>query len=99
MSWYGQNKSKRETVWSVGDLIRYDSGPTALMRITSVRYMRAGDVIEDIAKDVRYYGRAFHSTGTCTGRYHGQCYEPDAEDVESWKQHHDPITDEWLHTY
>lgn len=91
--WYGENRSGRDHPWQVGDLVRYDDGPTALMRITRVREM--GPDPRGISCSVRYYGRAFHSSGTCTGRYHGQCLEPSADDVAAWKRCHD-ADDRWI---
>jgi len=64
----------------VGDLVRYDDGPTALMRVT--------DIIGG-----RYYGRAFHSVGTCTSR--SEVFEPSEADRERWARCHDG-TDAWI---
>lgn len=92
--------------WKAGDLVRYDDGPSALMRITGVR---------DMGEDQpgcrpwgmdrwRYYGRAFHDTishydngeqRASVGRYHGQCVEPTTEDSEKWSRCHDE-TDDWI---
>jgi hypothetical protein len=91
--WYGENRSGRETPWKVGDLLRYDDGPTALMRITAVRDMSAPS--KAIATGLRYSGRAFHSGGTCTARYHGQCFEPNSEDIAKWSKCHD-ADDQWI---
>jgi hypothetical protein len=93
MTWYGENRSGRQARWNEGDLIRYDYGPTALMRITGVREMGADP--RGISCSVRYYGRAFHSSGTYTGRYHGQCLEPSEEDRALWARCHDD-NDEWI---
>lgn len=77
--------------FNVGDLVRYGDGETALMRVTSVR-----DMGESFGGNRwRYYGRAFHSTGTCTGRYQDQCSKPSALDRELWKQSHD-AEDAWI---
>lgn len=94
MTWYCENRSRRETPWNEGDLVRYDYGPAALMRVvTSVRPMGADP--RGISCSVRYYGRAFHSSGVCTGRYHGQCLEPTTEDRAIWARCHDE-NDEWI---
>lgn len=86
MVWYGENRSGRTTPWKAGDLVRYDDGPSALMRITQVHIY---------SDSIRYYGRAFHSLGTCTSRYHGQCLEPTAEDRAKWDRCHD-ASDQWI---
>lgn len=65
---------------AIGDLVRYDAGPTALMRVT--------DIIGG-----RYYGRAFHSSGTCTSR--AAVTEPTEADEEKWQQCHDD-GDQWI---
>ena len=90
MIWWGENRSKRMLPWKVGDLVRYDFGPTALMRISAV-ITRGGD----IGTCYHYYGRAFHSSGPCTSRYHGQCMEPDEEDRLRWIAAHDD-DDKWI---
>lgn len=91
--WYGENRSRRAFPWNVGDLVRYDDGPSALMRIEVVRFM--GSDSRGIACEYRYYGRAFHSEGCCTGRYHGQCLEPTPEDIAAWERCHDE-NDDWI---
>jgi hypothetical protein len=91
--WYGENRSGRETPWKVGDLLRYADGPTALMRITAVN--DTGDRGKGISTGIRYSGRAFHSFGPCTGRYHGQCFEPPLEDFAKWNHTHDS-DDRWI---
>lgn len=63
-----------------GDLVRYDSGWTALMRVT--------DIIQG-----RYYGRAFHSSGTCTSR--SKVFEPDETDRKLWAKCH-AEDDSWI---
>lgn len=94
MTWYGGNDGGMPSPKKVGDLIRYDDGPSALMRITHVRFMGMEDV-RGIGCHYRYYGRAFHSNGTCTGRYHGQCSEPTPSDIAAWKACHDD-NDAWI---
>lgn len=93
MTWYGGNRSGRKTPWKIGDLIRYDNGPSALMRIELVREM--GDDHRGISCSIRYYGRGFHSSGTCTGRYHGECAEPTQKDHDAWNVAHDD-QDRWI---
>lgn len=72
---------------NIGDLVRYDSGPTALMRVV--------DIVNG-----RYYGRAFHSHGTfnsphcCTNR--AEVFEPFDEDRIRWRNAHDRETDAWI---
>jgi hypothetical protein len=63
-----------------GDLVRYDAGPTALMRV------------EDVIGG-RYYGRAFHSSGCCTSR--SQVFAASDEDRERWARCHD-ADDRWI---
>ncbi len=101
MTWYGENGSGRTHRWSVGDLVRYDDGPTALMRITWVREM--GEDPRGIACSVRYYGRAFHDRISyyengeergSVGRYHGQCQEASPADIVAWNRTHDS-RDDW----
>jgi DNA-directed RNA polymerase subunit RPC12/RpoP len=65
---------------NAGDLVRYAHGPTALMRVT--------DIIGG-----RYYGRAFHSRGTCTSR--SEVFEPSADDRDLWARSHDSA-DQWI---
>lgn len=86
-----KEKPMPKAKWKVGDLIRYGDGCTALMRITNVR-----DMGKSFGEDrYRYYGRGFHSTGTCTGRYEKQCCEPSALDKELWVSSHDD-NDKWI---
>ena len=101
MTWYGENCSGRTHRWSVGDLVRYGDGPTALMRITSVREM--GEDPSGIACSVRYYGRAFNDRishyengeeRASVGRYHGQCQEASPADIVAWTRAHDS-RDDW----
>lgn len=96
--WHGENRSGRMEPWKEGDLVRYDDGATALMRIEYVRDMGPDQPGCAPAKmnRWRYYGRAFHSEGSCIGRYHGQCLEPSQEDRDRWAAAHDPETDEWI---
>lgn len=91
--WYGENRSGRQERWKEGDLLRYGDGPTALMRVEHVREM--GEDSRGIACSVRYYGRAYHSTATCTGRYHGQCREVTEQDLATWARAHD-AEDRWI---
>lgn len=93
MVWYGGNDGGMLEAKKVGDLVRYDDGPTALMRITHV--LDKGKNHRGIACEIRYYGRAFHSDDTCTGRYHGQCSEPSEADRAAWANAHD-ADDAWI---
>lgn len=70
----------------IGDLVRYGDGPTALMRVTE---------LTRVGGEIRIYGRGFHSSGTCTGRYASQCYEPSKEDRARWEEAHDD-KDNWI---
>lgn len=94
MTWYGGNDGGIVEPLAVGDLVRYDDGPSALMRIESVRFMGTEDK-RGIGVHWRYYGRAFHSTGCCTGRYHGQCRLPSDRDRRAWAWAHDR-DDAWI---
>lgn len=89
--WYGENQSGRATLWEIGDLVRYDAGPTALMRIESIQRYNG----EDVATSVRYYGRGFHASGVDVARYHGQCLDTSQEDRFRWQQAHDRA-DQWI---
>jgi hypothetical protein len=66
----------------LGDLIRYGDGPTSLMRLTCI----SGD---------RCYGRAFHSSGTCTNRHISDCKHACDEDRARWAEAHDE-SDQWI---
>lgn len=89
-NWYGHNRSGRTTPFNVGDIVRYGDGPTALMRITSIRKMGG----ENIATAVRYYGS--HFFGGLEGRYHGQCMPADEQDLKRWDRCHDGRQGPWI---
>ncbi len=73
-----------ERAWpAIGDLVRYDWGPTGLMRVTHDQ----GD---------RIYGRAFHSSGTCTSRHRKAITRPSDIDKQRWAYCHNDVTDEWV---
>ncbi|MBB5985977.1 hypothetical protein [Sphingobium lignivorans] len=92
--------------WKVGDLVRYDYGPSAVMRINYVHDMgpdQPGCAPYGMNR-WRYYGRAFHDTishydngeeRASTGRYHGQCMPVSEEDVAKWQRCHDE-NDDWI---
>jgi len=83
MIWYGENRSKRETRWKVGDIVRYDYGPSALMRVERVREM--GNDHRGISCSVRYYGRQFF--GGVMGCYHGQILgDAKPEEINEFKK-------------
>lgn len=69
----------------VGDVVRYGFGETALMRLTSIRELGNGACL--------FYGKGFHSHGTCTSR--GEIYSASDDDLWRWRLWHDPQTDAW----
>lgn len=64
-------------VWPIGTLLRYDSGETALMRVTSVSVGHGGS-------KARYYGQ--QCFGGAVGAYHEQCSEATDEDRATWQR-------------
>ena len=64
---------------NIGDIIRYGTGPTALMLVTSVSEKHGG--IED-----RYYGDQFY--GGAIGVYESNVKRPSTEDLNRWKEQH-----------
>lgn len=72
--------------FELNQVVRYDYGSTALMRLTSIRDLGNGSKI--------YYGKGFHSHATCTSR--GTIYEASDIDLMRWRIWHDGETDAWL---
>ena len=61
--------------FNIGQVVRYGSGPTALMRITGVSKDHGGFCD-------RYYGIQFY--GSAEGRYEDQLEEGSAQDLLDW---------------
>ena len=64
-------------LFSVGDIVRYDSGPTALMRITTLREGHGGAI-------ARYWGA--QCMGGFMGAYHEKCSYAAAADLAKWQE-------------
>lgn len=70
-------RTNNDPVYSVGDIIRYGDGPSALMQVKEVRVGYAGD-------KARYYGT--QCCGGNVGAYHTEC-ERARNDINTWHEH------------
>jgi hypothetical protein len=68
------------TNYTIGSIVRYANGPTALMKITGVSYNHGGRGVH------RYYGTQFF--GGIIGAYHDNCEDVKTHELRLWEQHH-----------
>lgn len=61
----------------LGDILRYDHGPTALMRVETVSFGHDG-------RGHRYYGRQFF--GGTMGAYEFECLLASPYDIDKWNE-------------
>jgi hypothetical protein len=77
--WSEADDDLKPAVFAVGDVVRYNDGPTALMLITNVHEHYGG------GKQARYYGDQFY--GMAMGAYHQDCQmlsQQDRENIAQW---------------
>lgn len=65
-------------MFKLGDVIRYGSGETALMRVDQISEGHGGQV-------ARYYGQQFY--GGVVGAYHDDCRAASPVDLQNWENH------------
>jgi hypothetical protein len=65
-------------LFNKGDVVRYASGPTALMAIETIRAPHGN-------ARARYWGT--HCLGGVTGANHDKCTPADATDMRAWVKH------------
>lgn len=70
-------RSNPDPIYTIGDIVRYDSGSSALMKITHVQPDHGGSV-------AYYHGR--QCMGGAVAAYHQACERASDEDLETWAQ-------------
>ena len=65
--------------FKIGDVLRYDTGPTALFRVDAVSKNHAGPGKH------RYYGT--HCGGTPEGVYESDCQPANKADMKKWREY------------
>ena len=63
--------------FKVGDIVRYAEGPTALLKIDTVKIPYGG-------AHGRYWG--WHVLGGACGAYHEECVPASAADIDLWNE-------------
>ena len=69
-------RTNNDEMYAIGDILRYDSGCTALMKVTYISEGHGGAL-------ARYYG--IQCMGGYCGAYHDQCEPASAEDLTKWE--------------
>lgn len=70
-------RTNRDPIYKIGDLIRYDTGSTALLEITSVQPGHGGSV-------AYYHGK--QCMGGSAAAYHQACELASDDDIATWQE-------------